>query len=61
MDPWLVVAIAGIVPLYGIMGMLHVYHDKLCDLLEGIILVMKYVVDKEYKGDDNSIFRNKDN
>ena len=61
MNPRLVVAIAGIVPLYGIMGMIHLYRDALHDLLEGIILVMKYIVDKEYKGDTNSIFRDKDN
>jgi hypothetical protein len=61
MNPWLVVAIAGIAGLFGIMCVLHVFCDKLHDLLEGVILVMKYIIDKEHSNDGNDIFRGKNN
>lgn len=49
------------VPLGGIMGILHLTCNKISDVLEGVVLLMKYIVDKERANDSNDIFRGKDN
>lgn len=49
------------VPLGGIAGILHVTCDKLSDILEGIVLLMKYILEKEHIDDGNDIFRGKNN
>lgn len=61
MNPWLVVAIAGIAGLFGIMCVLHITCNKIHDVLEGVVLLMKCILDKEYYNDRNDIFGNKDN
>ena len=49
------------IPLVSIVYILHITCDKLRDVLEGVVLLMKYVLDKEHYDDGNNIFRNKDN
>ena len=49
------------IPLGGIAGILHTTCDKLSDILEGIVLLMKYILEKEHIDDGNNIFRGKNN
>ena len=61
MNPWLIVAICGIAGLFGIMCVLHIACNKIHDVLESVVLLMKYILDKEHFDDSNDIFRGKDN
>lgn len=54
-------AILIVIPLGAIAGILHLTCDKLSDILEGIVLLMKYILEKEHIDDGNDIFRGKDN
>lgn len=47
--------------LVGIMCVLHIACNKIHDVLEGVVLLMKYIIDKEHSNDGNDIFRGKDN
>ena len=49
------------IPLIGIMCILHMACNKIHDVLEGVVLLMKYILDKEHYNDGNDIFRGKDN